>query len=303
MGSTVVFYTNELKNTYYSFSIKPEISTVKIAFKPKTEEPSLVSYNPGMLDSEPNISKSYKFKPLNKAIQNDNPAWLGKKWPGDKTNWSNDFPFYINVFIQDANQKQSSSENRDAVFSIKTNLTPFITQNITAIKLSLLERNKSQLDQFIAFHQQAMDAKTEGDDKFYLSVNKAFKLSKDRQANKHSSHLHGELTLYLPKTFKSHLEPYTSLGQTIDLGELSIKSIRLDGKQITFEIRGELQKLVQLKLYNKADELISEVFELQHIENNKAHLSLAYQGNIDKFKVVMAQSLAEKKYPFSFSDQ
>jgi len=302
-----IFYTkgNTVKN--YPFAFKPEI----LSGKGKTT--AIVATQ----SSQP-VSFSHDelvLAPLKEKVLNDNPAWLGQKWQGENSSQKINSPFYVNLFIHENsntdNEKQGLSSVRenvlDAVLNIKSSQSPFISQNITAVKLTLLDGNTTLLDNFISFNNNELfedGAKPKVIP--YLNSNSAFELSRDFLSKEPGSqkvqakHLHGYITLSLPNSFKSHSKKYTSLGQVIKLDGILIKTIQLNKHQIQFEIQGEIKNLVQLKLYNSNNNLISELFEFKHINKNKALLTLLYNDKINNIKLVLSQDSTIKEYPFSF---
>ncbi|MCP3850893.1 MAG: hypothetical protein GY694_11755 [Gammaproteobacteria bacterium] len=294
IDSIKVFYTQNNNTIKYDFSFKPEI--------PVTENLSL-------LKDEPHITFTggdFKLSPVKKEIIEDNPAWLGEKWSGQILQ-AEDSPFSINLFIQKSNNK-----SLDSVLNLKSSYSPYIRQNITAVKLTLLEEDKPLINKFISFNEnQFLPDEPEAIENAqvittattsYLNSNTAFKLDKNLLNKQKSKTLHGYISLSLPESFKTHSKEYTALGQIIKLDSLFIKAVHLDKHQIQFEIQGQIEKLVQLKLYNSEKALISEPFEFKHIEKNKALLTLLYNDKIKLITLVLSHKSAIKEYPFSFSN-
>jgi hypothetical protein len=137
----------------------------------------------------------------------------------------------------------------------------------------------------------------------YLNSNSAFELDKNLLSKKGNKDklLHGHIKLSLPTNFKTHSKKYTALGQVVKLDGLLIQTVQLDKHQIQFEIRGKIENLVQLKLYNNKNKLISESLEFKHIEKNKALMTLLYNDKIETVTLVLSQNSIIKKYPFSIS--
>ncbi len=324
-----VFYTNKNKILDYPFTFKPEILPVTTSLSgpigaqllPQESEP--IPFSPGKLE----------IKPLKNEIQNDNPAWLGQKWPNKDTFQETASPFYVNLFVHEnkndtinaAYEKPLTKlKKRDAVLNIKTSLSPFISQNITAVKLILSEDNNQLLNKFISFttnefieEERLIEGISEGESDIndfiinndeqiktagitsYLNANSAFEITALPYKDKNKVP-QGLITLSLPTAFKIHSKKYDFLGQTIKSDGIFIKTIQLNKHQIQFEIRGKIKNLVQLKLYNTNNHLISEPFEFKHTENNRALLTLLYNDKIDTIKLVLSQDSIIKEYPFHF---
>ena len=302
------FYTKENKTIKYPFKFKPEILPVKNQTESFEEneisstDNELIPYIPGKLD----------LIPLKKKIQEDNPEWLGTKWSSEKITQKVTSPFYINLFMH-----KSDGTKIDSVLNIKSSLSAFISQNITAVKLTLLDDTKILIDNFISFNiSEHFDGESEGELEvdgegqiippqmtLYLNSSSAFEINNQLPAKSKNtqSQMHGHLTLSLPTAFKTHSKKYTALGQIIKLDGLFIKTVQLNKHQIQFEIRGNIKDLVQLKLYSKKNKLISQPFEFSHLEKNKALITLLYNDEIDTVKLVLSQNTTFEEYPFSFS--
>ena len=113
----------------------------------------------------------------------------------------------------------------------------------------------------------------------------------------------GTITLSLPTAFKTYSRKYLSPGQVIKLNSMIVKLVKVTRRQVQFEISGKIEDLVQLKLYNAQNELISEPFEFKHIQKDSARLTLLYNDEIETIKLVLAQFMIRKDYPFSFTEQ
>ncbi len=286
-----LFYSKENTVINYPFTFKPEIILTN----------SSLLVNNERQDIQPIAYKNEGFKPITDVLKNDNPAWLGQKIPENKLLQNLSSPFYISVFLQNNSE---DPKNIDAVLNIKSNLTPFISQNMTAVKVSLKTGKDILLDNFVSFNtsefieneEHINQSKQLNPPKIFLyhNNNTAFELTTS------NNQLNGSITLSLPKSFKSHSTPYSSLGQTIKLDGIFIKSIQQDKHQIQFEIKGDIKNLVQLRLYNQKKELISELFEFKHLKKNNALITLLYYGKIDLIDLILAQDPEIKTYPFNF---
>ncbi len=286
-----LFYSKENTVINYPFTFKPTIIV--------TDSPLLV--NNERQDIQPIAYKNENFKPITNILKNDNPAWLGQKIPENKLLQNSSSPFYISVFLQN---NSKDPKNIDAVLNIKSNLSPFISQNMTAVKVSLNAGKKILLDNIVSFNTSEFIENEENINQskqlkppqifLYHNSNTAFESATT------NNQLNGSITLSLPKSFKSHSTPFSSLGQTIKLDGLFVKSIQQDKHQIQFKIKGDIKNLVQLRLYNQKKELISELFEFKHLKKNNALITLLYYGKIDLIDLILAQDSEIKTYPFNF---
>ncbi|MDX2503311.1 MAG: hypothetical protein QNL62_02355 [Gammaproteobacteria bacterium] len=310
-----VFYTNQRESLSYPFTLKPEIIVASAPLS--TEDSPPITFSSTRLD----------LKPLSEQSLSDNPPWLGKKIAEKAIS-----PFHISLFIHDEMKKDSSDITHnastktnnvtkstssqktytDAVVNIKTSITPLFSENISSVKISLFENQKIILDNFVAFsekglseHEDAVSNNLPGsfpETDNYLNANSAFQLKSNHQVSGVENIL-GTITLSLPTAFKTYSRKYLSPGQVIKLNSMIVKLVKVTRRQVQFEISGKIEDLVQLKLYNAQNELISEPFEFKHIQKDSARLTLLYNDEIETIKLVLAQFMIRKDYPFSFTEQ
>jgi len=286
-----VFYSKKIKSLVYPFTLKPEI---------------LASSSPLLTEDTPPAifdNKELDIKPVSKKALADNPQWLGEK-AAEK----NITPFHVSLFLHnrelsngelsngELNKKEAQNTSIDAVLNIKTSVTPLISQNLSAVKVTLSDDKETFIDNFIAFSEKTLISEELSSDNIesYLNNNSAFQL---QQSN--NKEIKGSISLSLPTSFKTHSSEYQYPGQIIKLDNILVKQIKLTRQQVQFEIAGKIDGLMQLKLYNANNELISEPLEFKHIEENKALLTLLYNDKIHSIKLVLAQTTVEKTYPFS----
>ncbi len=291
-----LFHSKDPETFSYAFEFKPDISLATMSLSGFDEPQSKAA------EIQPITFTSWNFESIKGEIKTINPDWLGEKWPEDKSVQNLSSPFYISLFLQNISDSEQSI---DAVLNIKSNSLPIISQNMTAVKVSLKSGNKILLDNFVSFthdelivnEEELKLAKPVQSPKIiqYLKSNTAFETIMTNEQ------LSGSITLSLPKLFKSHSTPYVSLGQVIKLDGLFVKAIQRDRHKIKFEIKGEIKNLAQLRLYNQNKELISELFEFKHLQKNKALLTLLYNDNIKSIKLVLARDSEIKHYPFVFN--
>ncbi len=275
-----VFYSNAIKNISYPFAFKPAIEPDPQQLSTMAEDNPPVTADAQALD----------FPELDQALLLDVPSWLGKRWSDKASEHLPGAPFYLNLYLTARNDKT------DAVINIKSGLSAVISQNITAVKLNLTADNTPVTEQFIAFSNNEYIIETINGPEIipYLNANIAFEMNSSKK------NIQGIISLSLPTRFNSHSEKYHAMGQRIETDAIALRIIQLDRHKITFRIEGEIKKLVQLKLYNKKGQLISEPFEFQHQESHKAVLSLLYHDQIDEIKVILSESATIRTYPFTF---
>ncbi|NOQ79551.1 MAG: hypothetical protein GQ546_09145, partial [Gammaproteobacteria bacterium] len=287
-----VFYSSKNNILFYPFALKPSIAANTTPLN-------------GQDTAEINFDQTTHMEKLERStldngILQDNPAWLG-----EKIAQTTQLPFYINLFTRDDNEKESIS---DAVLNIKTALSPFISQNLSAVKLSLSEGKNTLLDNFISFTiNEQMDGEAIMDSdaqatapqlNYYLNSNSAFQINKNRLNT-----LHGKIILNLPTSFKTYTNSFSLSRQSIKSDKLMVTLAQIDKHQVQFKIKGDIEKLVQLKLYNQQEKLISEPFDFKHINNDSALLTLRYNDEIDSIKLIAAQKAMTKNYTFSFKTE
>ena len=290
-----VFYTNTIKTLAYQFSLKPEIFVVSTPL-------STIDAPPIAFDR----TTALDLKALTEQTRSDKPQWMGKQVAEHAVS-----PFHISLFMHDSIIEESNnkkSNDLDAVFNIKSSVTPLISQNMSAVKISLSENNKSILDNFVVFTEKELfkDEPTESNTlssnlspgNSYLNANTTFQFNSKNQQD-----MNGIITLNLPGSFKTQSVKYHSPGQIIKLNDILVKAIKLSRQEVQFELNGKIENLVQLKLYNAQNKLISEVLEFKQIQRNKALLTLLYNDRIDTIKLVLAQVTTKKEYPFSFAEK
>ena len=287
-----VFFTEKNNLLTYEFSIKPEINSTSDALTDINRE-----------DSDPVVfnNTNLSLRPINETIKKDYPEWLGKKIK-EKTL----FPFHISLFTPNSlneEQQENSKEIKDALLNIKTSQTPLISQNLTSVKLTLNDDKEILFNEYVTFVEKTVTPQEPiGDNaenielNSYLNTNAAFQYQQNNL-----EHINGKITLNLPTALKHHTTPYVSPGQSIKLDGILIKPIEIDRQQIKFEISGKINDLVQLRLYNKEKELISEPLEFKQLKSDLAHLSLIYTDQIDLIKLILAKVTVQKEYPIVFS--
>jgi hypothetical protein len=273
INKLAIFYTKQLEQLSYDYRVKPEIivnqtilntdDTVPTAFAPET----------------------FDLSTLNSELLNDNPDWLGKS-----VATSSSSPFYFNLFFRESN---AAEDIQDAVFNIKLSSTSLISQSLTAVRLKLKSGNETLMDEYISFAEKEFFAsETDLQPLTYLNANNALQFNKSGKKQ-----LEGELSLNLPTKFKQLTNQYRSPGQAIKLDKVMVKPVNVTRQKIQFEITGEIDNVVQLRLYNKANELISEQFEFRQIKKDKALLTLLYNDEIQSVKLFLAESSYSQKYP------
>lgn len=289
IASINVFYSSKNNILFYPFAFKPSIVANTTPLN-------------GQDTAEINFDQTIHMEKLERStldngILQDNPAWLG-----EKIAQTTQLPFYINLFTRDDNEKESIS---DAVLNIKTALSPFVSQNLSAVRLRLSEEKNTLLDNFVSFttnEQMEREAIVDSEThiiapqlNYYLNSNSAFQINKNRL-----NMLHGKIILNLPTSFKTVTKRFSLSRQSIKSDKLMVTLAQIDKHQVQFKIKGEIEKLVQLKLYNQQEKLISEPFDFKHINNDSALLTLRYNDEIDSIKLIAAQNAITKDYPFSF---
>ena len=295
IDSIAIFYSQKNTTIAYPFTLKPEIIVAA--------RPLLIN------DAEPlAFDNSLEQHQLSESILADHPQWLGNNIATKALSL-----FYISLFSQQGLQnellsgehkpaeiKQGIKTNpKDAVINIKTAITPLISQNMTAVKVILKENELILLDDFITFTEKEYFSNDSADDilkpELYLNSNSAFQFMPAQK-----NEIQGLLKLSLPTEFKSHTSKFLSPGQVIKLGDILLKSVKITRQQVQFEIIGNIDNLVQVRLYNTEGTLISEALELKQVQKNKALLTLLYNDKIDSIKLILAQNSVKKDYSFSF---
>jgi len=196
----------------------------------------------------------------------------------------------------------------DAVFNIKSNNSPYINQNLSAVMLNLIADKKTYIDNFVSFTVNEFINSEEIDTSdaavtpekviSYLNSNSAFQINK-----KDIKTLHGNIKFNLPTSLKVNSSNYSSPGQIIKSDDLMVTLIQINKHQVQFNIKGKLDHLVQIKLYNKQNKLISKPLEFKHVNSDNALLTLQYNDKIDSIKLVLAKESITRNYPFSFKIQ
>lgn len=291
--SIKIFYTNKKESLTYPFTLKPDIIVASRPLRVDDSEP------------EPFNGSSWNQNDLGNNLLTDNPHWLGKRISAINLS-----PFYVSIFLQQglpselpsgnnvaASKKPVASNKRDAVINIKTAINPLISQNLTAVKVTLKDGSTTLLNDYISFTEKEFFSDNSDilKPEVYYNSNSAFQfVPTDKKT------IHGILDLSLPTEFKSHTSKFLSPGQVIKIGDILLRPIKVSRQQVQFEIKGNIDNLVQVRLYNSANKIISEALEMKRLQKNKALLTLLYNDKVETIKLIFAQSTSKKEYPFSF---
>ncbi len=280
-----ILYTEDIQQKTYAFSLKPEISPKFTALETQDKPFTVFTDESALFNTS-----------LSANILNDNPQWLGQR--AAKQSFP---PFYISLFVRDTDGTSLPAETikQDAVFNIKTAVSVYLQQNLTAVKVTLYDNKSKLLDNFVSFSLQELfegENISQGEITPYLNANTAFQVPAAR-----FDQFHGQITLTLPTGINSHSSKYHSLGQVIKFADIAIIPVQLDQHQLKFSIKGNIKKLLQVKLYNKNKELVSDVLEFKVLAHNSALLTLRYNDNFEQIRIIASDSVIEKHYPFDFS--
>ncbi len=283
VNSIRIFYAKKVQTRVYSFKFKPHISASQKLAAPLQDNAPVAAAS-DLLD----------IVLLSDTIINDNPQWLGQKIASRNVN-----PFYVSLFIQNAQQDKLDTANsvpdkqlNDALLNIKIAPTELIKYNFSAAQLEINREGKTIYNNFIHFTEK----NSAQDQQAYLDSNTAIQAQTGLDINEKT--LTGQITLSLPRNFESYKMNFEAPGQYIERDKISISIIRQTPQTIEFEISGQIESLAQLKLYNKKQKLISEMLDFKRISQNKALLSLAYYGAVDSIILITGKNILTKEYPF-----
>lgn len=229
-------------------------------------------------------------KPLVLSASQDYPQWLGEKQQSIRVK-----NFNISLFLPaDKNQPEL-----DAVIAVRNSITPYIQENLTAIKLRLKDHNaQTWYDNYLSFiEKQSID--NNAAPVSYLDASVAITLPGAYFSD--NPVLKGQLTFNLPTLLSNKTIAIPKQGELIKLETLTVRLIKLTPQHVHFEIRGHIDQLIQLKLYNKNNQLISEAMEFKDLAEDSAELVLNYSDEIDTLKIIYARQQEKKLIPFSLS--
>ena len=272
-----VFYSPHYQVLQYPFRFKPEI-------KPGQ------SLNQPLSDNQPvaAVEDRLNLAPLSRQIRSDNPQWLGEKIASTTA-----APFYINLY-----QPQNDSRTvADAIVNIKLSSTPLIHNNLSSTRLILQQtgttvKSKTLYNNFIHFNHKTIQKSIEDTQQDYLDSNTAIQMAAQ------TKNLKGKIELYLPREFMLQSTDFEAPGQIIKAGSLQITLIKQTSRNLEFSISGNIETLVQLKIYNKKGTLISDLIEYRQVDDSHALLDLMYYGEPDSIKLISGKNIISKHYPF-----
>jgi len=281
VSSIKIFYAKKVQSLHYPYAFNPRISASQKLEAALQDNPP-VAVEKDLLD----------IVLLSDTLINDNPQWLGPKIAS-----RNVTPFYVSLFIQNEQQDKPyaadvSPDNQlnDALLNIKIAPTKLIKYNFSAAQLEINRQGKGIYNNFIHFTEKNLSQKQQP----YLDSNTAIKTGLDID----KENLKGRITLSLPRDFESFKTDFEGPGQRIERDRISISIISQTPQTIEFEISGQIESLVQLKLYNKKLLLISEMLDFRRMGLNKARLSLSYYGEVDSIILITGKNILTKHYPF-----
>ena len=268
-----IFYSPQYQVKQYPFKFKPEIKPDQSLSQP-------------LSDDQPVAPEQDRLEivPLNEQISSDNPQWLGDRLASITVT-----PFYINFY----KQQNDSQTVADAIVNIKLSLTPLIHHNLSSTRLILQQtgstaKNSTLYNNFIHFNHKTMEDIQQD----YLDSKTAI------QMDTQSENLKGEIDLYLPREFIVQSADFEAPGQTIKTDSLQITLIKQTSRSLEFSISGNLNTLVQLKIYNKNRALISDLIEYRQVDDSHARLDLMYYGEPDSIKLISGKNILTNQYQF-----